>query len=192
MLSIDLLRHGALHGGIKYRGQTEAELTPAGREAMNHVWQSRAGSVDCIFTSPLSRCAEAATDWAKQANIPCIIEPRLAEMHYGAWEDKTAPQIEHISPGMLQQWRKDPTGMRPPGGESPEELRQRITSWWQETSATRLNQHIFVVGHSGSLRMLIAVALNLPIAATREMDMPYASWNRLYHDKDNTTLQTQD
>jgi len=193
MLTIDILRHGALQGGVKYRGQIEADLTPDGREAMNQVWQQLTGQIDCIVTSPLSRCAEAALDWARQADIRCIIEPRLAEMRYGDWEDKTAQQIESISPGMLQQWRKDPTGMRPPGdGESPEELRQRIASWWQETCDTMTDQHILVIGHSGSMRMLIAHALNQPISATRTMDMPYAGWKRLVHHQATTTLALTD
>jgi len=189
MLTIDILRHGALHGGVKYRGQTEASLTPEGRDAMNRVWQHLATDIDCIITSPLSRCAEIAHDWAKQADIPCIIEPRIAEMYYGDWEDKTADQIASISPGMLQQWRKDPTGMRPPGGgESPEELRLRIASWWQDTCISMEGKHILVVGHSGSLRMLLAYALQLPISATRTMDMPYACWKRIEHTASATRL----
>ncbi|RLL55606.1 histidine phosphatase family protein [Mariprofundus sp. EBB-1] len=188
MLTIDVLRHGALQGGIKYRGQIEAELTSQGRLAMDQVWQPLSEQVECIITSPLSRCATAATDWAKRADIPCIIEPRIAEMHYGAWEDKTIEEIEQISPGLIQQWRQDPTGMRPPGGESPEELRERIAEWWQETTSNMTDGHILVVGHSGSMRMLIAHALNLPIAATRDMHMPYASWKRLQHDQTTTRL----
>jgi len=188
MLTIDILRHGALQGGVKYRGQIEAELTEGGRQAMNQVWQPLAEQVECIITSPLSRCAQAATDWANMAGIPCIIEPRIAEMHYGAWEDKTIEEIEQISPGLIQQWRKDPTGMRPPAGESPEELRQRIADWWQETTTSMTDKHILVVGHSGSMRMLIAHALDLPIAATRDMHMPYACWKRLLHDQTITQL----
>jgi len=188
MLTIDVLRHGALQGGVKYRGQIEADLTSEGRQAMNQVWQPLSEQVDCIITSPLSRCAKAATEWAREADIPCLIEPRIAEMHYGAWEDKTIEEIEQISPGLIQQWRQDPTGMRPPGGESPEELRQRIAAWWQETTTSMMNKHILVVGHSGSMRMLIAHALDLPISATREMHMPYACWNRLQHDQAGTRL----
>jgi len=187
-ITIDLLRHGALQGGVKYRGHIEADLTTEGRKTMDQVWQTLANQVDIIITSPLSRCAEAATDWAKEAGITCIIEPRIAEMHYGDWEDKTAEQIEHISPGILQQWRQDPTGMRPPSGESPEELRQRIAEWWHETCAAMAGQHILVVGHSGSLRMLITYALGLPISATRKMDMPYACLQRLVHNQTGTQL----
>jgi len=189
MLTIDILRHGALQGGKKYRGQIEAALTPEGREAMNQIWHPLSKQVTCIITSPLSRCAEAASDWAAQTNIPCIIEPRIAEMYYGDWEDKTVEHIEQISPGMLQQWRKDPTGMRPPGGgESPEELQLRISEWWQETCATVTDQHILVVGHSGSMRMLITHALNQPISATRKIDMHYACWKRLQHEHGETRL----
>lgn len=188
MLTIDVLRHGALQGGLKYRGRVEADLTFEGREAMNQVWQPLSEELDCIITSPLSRCASAACDWAKQADIPCIIEPRIAEMHYGAWEDKTIEEIEQISPGLIQQWRQDPTGMRPPGGESPEELRGRIAEWWSETTTSMTDKHILVVGHSGSMRMLIAHALDLPISATRDMQMPYACWKRLQHDQSGTRL----
>ena len=189
MLTIDILRHGALQGGIKYRGQIEADLTIDGRESMDQVWLQLADRVECIITSPFSRCSAAATDWAKQSNIPCISEPRLSEMYYGDWEDKTAEQIEQVSPGVLQQWRRDPTGMRPPGGgESPEELQQRIASWWHETTEKMNNKHILVVGHSGSMRMLITYALGLPISATREIEMPYACWKRLSYNASGTRL----
>jgi len=188
MLTIDVLRHGALQGGVKYRGQIEAELTDEGRIAMDQVWQPLSKQVDCIITSPLSRCARAATDWASDADIPCIIEPRIAEMHYGAWEDKTVEEIEQISPGLIRQWRTDPTGIRPPDGESPEELRERIAAWWHETTSNMTDRHILVVGHSGSMRMLIAHALNLPIVATRDMQMPYACWKRLQHEQTTTRL----
>jgi len=91
-------------------------------------------------------------------------------------------------PGMLEQWRRDPTGMRPPGGESAEELHQRLQSWLMEVSTSYQNKKLLVVSHSGTLRMLIALALRAPIASTRHMDMPYACWSRLYCDGEGTRL----
>lgn len=183
MLTVNLLRHGALEGGIKYRGQTDDPLTIQGRSDMDAVWQNLNSDVDLIITSPLSRCAEPATTWAKQAHIPCIIEPRITEMHYGAWEGKTSETISAEFPGMLEQWRRDPTGMRPPGGESPEEMHKRLQTWLTEISTRYQNKQLLVVSHSGTLRMLIALALRAPIASTRHMDMPYACWSRLYCDE---------
>jgi len=181
MLTIDLLRHGALEGGIKYRGTVDDPLTPEGRQAMDQVWQRLAKNVDYIITSPLNRCAIPARAWASKAEIDCIIEPRLAEINYGAWEGKTINTIQQEYPGILERWRTDPTGMRPPGGESPEELRERLSAWWSEASAKFDGSHLLLVAHSGSLRMLIALLLDQPIAYTRQIEMPYACLHRVIH-----------
>jgi len=177
-LTIDLLRHGALQGGVKYRGRTDDPLTPAGRQAMDRVWRQLAGEVDGIIASPLHRCAEPAAAWAAEVGIDCIIETRLAELHYGAWEGKTMATIAREFPGILERWRADPTGMCPPGGESPEALRLRLSDWWSELRVQHNSKHLLVVAHSGSLRMLIALLQHRPIAYTRQIDMPYACWKR--------------
>jgi len=188
MLTLDLLRHGALQGGIKYRGHTDDPLTPQGRLQMNRVWDSIADDVDIIITSPLSRCALPAADWAARSHIPCIIDPRVAELHYGDWEGKTAIEIEAAYPGMLAQWRRDPTGMCPPGGESPEALRIRLQAWLTDVISTYPDKHILLVSHSGTQRMLISIAMQAPIASSRNLSMPYACWSRVICSADNQQL----
>jgi len=181
MFVADLLRHGALKGGMKYRGSVEEDLTTDGRAEMDCIWENIRKDIDIIITSPLSRCAIAAQDWAQEKAIPCIIEPRIAEMHYGAWEGLSHDEIEDKFPNILAQWRKDPTGMRPPQGESPEELQIRIADFWQDACQSYHGKHALVVAHSGSTRMLIAHILNQPIAYTRHITMPYACWSRAKH-----------
>jgi len=175
---VDLLRHGALQGGVKYRGRVEGSLTCEGWQQMQAVWQRLAEDVNVIISSPLRRCAEPAQAWAKMKGMDCIIDERIAEMHYGDWEDKSHDEIEAEFPGMLAQWRLNPTGMRPPNGESPEELQARIANFWQDVCAQYADQHLLVVGHSGSTRMLIAHIEQQPIAYTRDIAMPYACWSR--------------
>ncbi|MDQ6993445.1 MAG: histidine phosphatase family protein [Mariprofundus sp.] len=188
MLTIDLLRHGALKGGLKYRGLTDDPLTQAGRRDMETVWQQLSSEVDLIITSPLSRCANPAAEWAKQRAIPCIIEPRIAEMHYGRWEGKTSDQIKREYPGMLEMWRRDPSNMRPPAGESIHELRLRLQMWMQEISLGYKGKHLLLVSHSGVLRMLIALALQAPIISTRQLAMPYCCWSRICYTDQTYTL----
>jgi len=188
MITIDLLRHGALEGGIKYRGKVDDLLTSEGRQAMDQIWAQLAAEVDCIISSPLCRCAAPARAWAAESGTTCIIEPRLAEMDYGAWEGKTMAAIQQAYPYMLERWRADPTDMRPPGGESPEELRERLNQWWTEANEAFDGSHILVVAHSGSLRMLIALLLGQPTSYTRTIDMPYACWNRIVHRQGESRL----
>jgi len=178
-MRIDLLRHGALEGGVKYRGTVDDTLTTDGRIAMDEIWRQLAGDVEHIITSPLSRCAEPARAWAEQAGIPLAIEPRLAEMHYGTWEGLTADDIRARFPGMLEQWRADPEGMYIPGAESVAELRARVAAFWSDLRAEGEGRRLLLVAHSGSLRMLIAEVLGAPIATTRRLAMPYACWSRV-------------
>ena len=189
MLIIDVLRHGALQGGVKYRGALDEALTQTGREAMDDVWQQLQHDVDTIMTSPLSRCAKPALSWAEQAGIPCVVEPAIQELSYGDWEGLTAEQIEQTYPGVLQAWRQDPTDMTPPNGESMLAFSQRIQSFLNTLVQQHQEGHILLVAHSGSIRMLIAHALQAPIVSTRHLSMPYACWSRLLVKEGHISLQ---
>jgi len=46
MLTVDLLRHGALQGGTRYRGRCDDLLTEDGRRSMEQVWDAVAGLAD--------------------------------------------------------------------------------------------------------------------------------------------------
>ena len=185
---VDLLRHGELEGGIKYRGRTDDPLTEAGRMAMDRVWNLLRRDVELIVTSPLSRCRIPAIEWAEAAGIPVQEEPRVAEMFYGEWEGLTREEIEAGYPGMLQQWRHHPETMQIPGAETVQQLEACISEFWSELCEGHSDKHVLVVAHSGSMRMLLAHALAAPIATTRRLQMPYACWSRVVHKPHATFL----
>ena len=177
---VDILRHGELEGGIKYRGTLDEALTPLGRKQMDMVWQRLQQDVDHIISSPLSRCAIPSMDWAKQAGISYELEPKIAELDYGLWEGLTHAEIEQAFPSQLHAWRNDPSGKTPPQGESMDAFAQRIAEFWQAFIHHNQHQHVLLVAHSGSSRMLLAHIMGLPIKATRNLHMPYASWSRVH------------
>jgi len=185
---MDILRHGALEGGVKYRGSVDDPLTADGRHNMDLVWQQIAKDIDLIITSPLTRCAQPAQAWAKAAHITAVVDPRVTEIHYGEWEGKSIPQIQTEYPGLPEKWRENPEGRRPPGGESPEEHLARLKDWWLETCNKHDGKHLLLITHSGSMRMLIAHMLDAPIASTRHMAMPYSCWSRISHNKGDSQL----
>ncbi|GMR00179.1 MAG: alpha-ribazole phosphatase family protein [Zetaproteobacteria bacterium] len=187
--TIDLLRHGALEGGIRYRGNTEAALTKAGRAAMNAVWQKLDGSIDVIVTSPMSRCRQSAELWAKEAGIPCRVEPNIHEMDYGAWEGLSKEEIETRFPGMLSRWRENPAGMRIPEAERIEDFARRVLEGWKTILCESTGKHVLVVAHSGSLRVILAHVLGAPLPTIRRFAMPYASWSRVIDDHGKLCLE---
>jgi len=187
--TIDLLRHGALEGGIRYRGNTEAVLTRAGRKAMDAVWHELHGSIDAIVTSPLSRCRQPAETWAKEAGIPCRIEPNIREMDYGAWEGLSKEEIEARFPGMLSRWRENPVGMQIPDAERIEDFARRVLKGWEAILRESVGKHVLVVAHSGSLRVILAHVLGAPLPAIQRFSMPYASWSRVIEDSGKLCLE---
>ncbi|MDQ7001670.1 MAG: histidine phosphatase family protein [Ghiorsea sp.] len=189
MLTIDLLRHGELEGGVKYRGALDEALTQVGEEAMDKVWQCLQDEVGTIICSPLSRCAKPASLWAKQSGVPCVIEPAIQELSYGDWEGLTAQAIQDAYPGMLEAWRQDPTHMTPPHGEPMSDFSQRIHIFLHDLIQSHPKGHVLLVAHSGSIRMLIAHALQAPIKSTRHLSMPYACWSRLVVKNGQVSLQ---
>lgn len=189
MLTVDLLRHGELEGGIKYRGQTDDPLTAAGRASMDMVWEALQDDVDVIISSPLPRCAGPARQWAESAGIPLEIDARIAELRYGEWEGLTMEAIEEKYPGMLARWRANPQGIQIPGGESMDALQERVASFWEDVTNRHSEEHILIVAHSGSLRMLIAHVLNAPIISTRHMQMPYGCWSRICHKQETNCVE---
>lgn len=185
---MDLLRHGAVEGGVKYRGRTDDPLTAEGYHQMQRVWANISNDIELIITSPLSRCAEPARAWAAERGIECIEEPAVMEMHYGAWEGKSIPEIEAEYPELIKAWRANPDGMQPPGGESTETFRERLIEWQQRCIEAHHGKHILLITHSGVMRMLIALALAAPVATTRRLAMPYACHSRIHHEEGGATL----
>lgn len=188
MITVDLLRHGELEGGIKYRGWVDDPLTATGRILMDSVWKRIGSDIDLVISSPLSRCSQPAESWAEEAKTPFEIDPRVAEMHYGEWEGLTSEEIMARYPGMLEQWRLNPEGMQVPGGESAEQLRDRVANFWSDICEQHDKKHLLVVAHSGSIRMLLAHILSAPIATTRSMQMPYGCWSRIVHNHGRNKL----
>jgi len=188
MITIDLLRHGAVEGGVKYRGVLDDPLTAEGRKSMDDVWQHLQGSVTTIMSSPLSRCAQPALDWGKQQRINCLLDARIQELNYGEWEGLNAEEIEVLNPDVLSQWRADPTYMTPPKGESMLSFAERTKLFLDEVTIQHQGEHILLVAHSGTLRLLIAHVLSAPIVSTRHLAMPYSCWSRIQLSEDGNLL----
>jgi len=191
MKHIDLLRHGALHGGVRYRGSMEEELNDLGWQQMQARWQQLQPGVDVIICSPLSRCAQPAKQWAAEKKIPCVLMPELQEMHYGLWEGKTKQDIQCEFPAMLEQWRRDPVHMQIPEAESLLNFQTRVLRGWQEILARYAQQQVLIVTHSGVFRLILSHILGADLAALRRFQVNYAAWARLEHQQGQAVMLQQ-
>ncbi len=176
--TLDLLRHGAPEGGIRYRGSLDDPLSPQGWEQMRRAvgthcpWQA-------IISSPLQRCAAFARELATLYGVPLRIEPRFREIGFGRWEGLTAADIQATDPQALAQFWQDPLCYPPPDGEPLSEASRRVTAGWADMLVHHAGQHLLIVGHGGMMRLVICHLLYIPLNYIWRIDIPYATLTRI-------------
>lgn len=105
------------------------------------------------YGSPLARAVETARLLGAR---DLQTDARLVELHWGEWEGWTRQQLrEHYGEAFAENEARG-LGFRPPGGESPGELRARFRQWLAEIAATE--QSVIAVTHKGVIQMALALA----------------------------------
>jgi alpha-ribazole phosphatase len=92
--------------------------------------------------------------------LPFTIEETLHEVRFGEWEGKTAEWLERHQPDELARRRRDPVTFRPPGGESFEDVAQRVRTLLERI---RADGGTLVIGHRGTLGVLERLLRGLPL-----------------------------
>lgn len=169
-----LLRHGAVTGGVCFRGSTDDALTAEGWQQM---WDSVQGQPtwDHIVSSPLQRCASFARELAKRNSVPYTLDARLREIHFGAWEGLTTASVHAASPDALQQFWSDPTMYTPPEAEPLPVFQTRVLACWQRLQLSHKGQRLLIITHGGVIRVLLCHLLGHPLARLQEFSVAHGA-----------------
>lgn len=176
--TIDLMRHGEPVGGRKYRGQIDDPLSEKGWAQM-HAALGESVPWTQIVSSPLLRCRAFAETLAGRHGLPLALDARLKEVGFGAWEGKSAAEIEHAAPGALAQFKADPLNARPAGAEPLVDFHARVAAGLADVLVQYAGRHVLLVGHAGVMRMALAWALQIPLENAYRIEVPGASLTRL-------------
>ncbi len=170
MLTFVLTRHGLTDRSNpeQHLGQgIDVGLSAAGRTQAAAL-AARIGSehFDRIIASPLLRAQETAH--AVAGDRPVELDGRLAEMDYGRWEGLTYEQIDATDAVYRARWQEDPAGLRCPDGESGDDVAGRARAFLEDLLAweapmTEGQQVVLTVAHSSFNRILLCVAMGVPV-----------------------------
>lgn len=180
--TIDLLRHGACEGGEIFRGSSDVALSDDGWLQMRKAVVNENGW-DLVLCSPLQRCARFAEELAQERRLALRSEPRLREIHFGDWENRTHVDVQREHGDLLRQFWRDPFSITPPNGESMAVFRDRVMTPMRELQEEYRGRHVLVVTHGAVIRVLLCEWLRLSYEAFSSFAVPYASFSRvrLYH-----------
>jgi probable phosphoglycerate mutase len=196
-----LARHGETEWNVERRiqGWGNSSLTERGRD------QARALSVRLkdtpimsAYCSDSGRAIETAQLIVADRDIPLHTSDLLRETSWGLWEGKTAAEIEASDPELWRQFIARGSQMSAqddssdwesetlvPGGDTLRSVNSRITKALHliQSSSQCDDDRILVVGHGGSLRVFLTLALDLPPRRIRRWHLDNASLTHIYYPK---------
>ncbi|WP_428425046.1 histidine phosphatase family protein [Methylibium sp.] len=90
-----------------------------------------------VATSPLARCRDVGR-WLRRFGFRHVVDARLAELDFGAWEGRLWCAIEQLE---VDAWARDLAGQAPGGGERVQALLARVAAVHRQPSAALLVTH---------------------------------------------------
>ena len=178
---IDLLRHGDVKGGRKYRGQLDDPLSELGWQQLRAT-TSKKQNWQHIISSPLQRCAAFAEELSQREAIPLNIENGFKEVSFGLWEGKTADQLLKSAPEEIKKYWNDPVHTTPPQGENLIDFEKRILQCWNNMVTNFQGEHILVLSHAGVMRIILCHILGMSLTDLFKLDIGLAKASRIQID----------
>lgn len=173
MLHVYLLRHGETFwnaDGNRYCGATDIGLTEKGLEQAHQAASLLKGiHFDAVYTSPLQRAHHTASI-ASGNNPDIIVDRRLIEASFGAWEGKTRAEFIAENPALWDAWAQEPDYVRAGGtGETAMEIVTRVDEFFNAIAQKHPDGTVLVVAHNAVNRFYMSWKLGMPLKNYRQI-----------------------
>jgi len=157
-----MVRHGAtvLSAEDRFAGATDVALSDEGRRQTQRLAERLASEkIAAVFASPLDRTVETARILAAPHRLEVQRRDGLREISHGRWEQMTRREVEKQFPQEAAEWEKDPYTFAPEGGESGLAVTARALPVLIEIVRGHPGQHVLVVSHKATIRLLLSSLL---------------------------------
>ncbi len=158
-----LLRHGQTELSVqrRYSGRGNPALNEMGRGQAGAAarYLAQRGGIAAVVSSPLQRAYDTAATAAKALGLDVTVDDDLIETDFGAWEGLTFAEAAERDPELHRRWLRD-TSATPPGGESFDDVLDRVLGVRERIIAGHLGSTVLVVSHVTPIKMLLRLALD--------------------------------
>ena len=134
------------------QGQADIPLSPDGIERVETWCVPKRFIKYRWFVSPLMRAQQTASI----LGLKIKTERAIIEMDWGKWDGLTGQELQEKYGEGFSQRKKEGIDLRPDGGETPREVRQRVKEWVGRVSQNGLPTG--AVSHQGIIRATISLA----------------------------------
>jgi alpha-ribazole phosphatase len=173
--TIYLVRHGQTVDSEekKYKGHIDVPLSEEGIEQAKRLGSYMIGmfsngndpgkGLDGIYCSDLSRAVKTAENIAESFGLTPHVIPEIRERNFGRWEGMTFDEIRTEYPREFDAWADDPVKFSPVGGESTEEVNDRVIPAFHRIVRNHEGEKIALVAHGGVNRVILCNVLGIPL-----------------------------
>lgn len=185
-MKIILARHGQTSWNIKgkFQGSSDVPLDEIGQQQATHMAYAAARfPLGHLYHSPLGRATETAKTISTFLSIPMSPQDAFKELNLGDLEGMTSPQAYKQFPNIICQWRRDPSLVTMPNGESLGQLQTRVSLGLEyllkEHVSSVDTQAIMVVSHNFAIISFLCYVLNIPLSRFHQFQVDLGSFTIL-------------
>ena len=164
MTRILLIRHGQTEWNRieRFRGQIDVPLNGTGRRQAEALATRLADSpIAAVYAGPLSRARDTAKPIADALGLPVQVLDGFLDINYGAWAGLTPQEAAERDPEMARLWRTAPHRVRPAGGESLDDIRERALASVSRVIEEHPDDIVVAVGHQVVNKVLLCAIIGL-------------------------------
>ncbi len=193
---IFLIRHGATANNEahppKLQGcRSNSELSSVGHQQAQQTAEFlRDTSLAAVYASPLIRARGTAQAIASAHDLEVVTIEALTECDVGDWEGRSWDEIEQNDPEPFRAFMEDSAIHPYAGGESLNQVRDRIATAFQKLARQHIGQSIAIVAHNVVNRVAISHWLGWPIAKARSVPQSNCGVNLIEFANDKFAVLT--
>lgn len=169
-----LIRHGEALGAEegRYIGASDPALSARGeRQSRGIARRLSSVPVRRVVSSDRRRTLATAEVIARMHGLVQEVRSELGELNFGAWEGARFEELMLQDRVRFRSWLAQPWRYWPPDGESLASLWRRARALWEDLRVAQEGSVTVVVGHGGSLRAVLGVALGIPPKAVLSWEL---------------------
>jgi probable phosphoglycerate mutase len=111
-----------------------------------------------VLHSPMLRTSQTASRIGTHIGVALQSDERLREISFGSWDGLEMTTLESEHPDSIANWRGS-MSVRPPGGESILDLKDRVSSLVTDLVDRHAGQTVVLVSHMMPIRAITALSL---------------------------------
>jgi alpha-ribazole phosphatase len=190
--TIYLLRHGHVENSDRkcFNGHFNADLSPLGLEQSQEAAKTLSDiPIRAVYSSDLKRSHKGAQEIAKLHEINPEPLKELREISVGKWEGLTIDEVNEKYPGEIEERFKDIETSRVEGGETIEEVHNRVIPCFMNLTRKHMNETIAIVAHGGVNRIILCHLLGIPWKNIYRMKQGFTCINLIHFYPDHPIVE---